>query len=1323
MQPPQSGRQPLPIGHELAEQLNTDHPGDDRDLFVHDPLPEVRTLGRVALRRHHINDFFALGDLCARHVFNTNDAHMLAGYAEKTLMAYRKAQHTAKADADRQAAEIAAANFVDWLTTMASQYASRRNIAVALWAIAELDGPHAAHSVDTTAVERLLNIYRDRLTAADKRHQREQMNQAIQAVTIDDLTRVDPGSSMDSMFSQDGAASQSGRVPSSETRAAELAPAPSAALASVLETQTLPVVSNAVGREFAVGERIDGIYEVMNVRYGGMGVVYLCYDHERGEAAALKTFQSRYWNNTRAVTRFDNEAHTWIRVEKHPNIVQARLVRVIDGRPHIVLEHVSGPENLGPDLSSWIKHRRIDLKMALDFALQIARGMRHATQRVSGLVHRDLKPANILVTHDGTAKVTDFGLVYSVIQDLPASADDLAGLGGDPAIHPADRLTRADAVVGTYAYMSPEQWRSDPRLDVRSDIYAFGCVLYEMLVSRTVFPYKAKLDLKQAHLNAAPAFASATLEDIPPLVQAFVLACLAKDPSARPQSWPDVVEAVTNLYTEVAGQPPAPEPEGAPLLARELIDKGYSLTELGRYDEALTAYDQAIEQQPDLSWAWARKGRTLRLLERYTDALVCYDKALELQPRYAWAWNGKGVILERLNRMDEALVCFKTATELHPSDVWYWYNLGSAQTALGHLEDAHDMLNHALSLDPAHAHSWAKLGQVLRQMNRPAEAIDAYEQAIRLEPTYAWAHNGLGLAYKMSGRTRDALTSFRRAARYQPRSVMHWYSLTEMYVDLGQVQDALEPALEATRVEPNHPLSWAKLGQVYRHLKRYDEAIYAYDRSLALDPDLTWAINGRGIVLEQLGRYDEALACYVRASEQAPDDVWHWYNQGNVLVMMERYDDAVAPLQRALSIDPENARCWARLGKVLRHLERMDESLEACEQAINIAGSQPWAWSELGATYEAMGRHVDALDAYRRAVELSDDPFYTYKQTDLLAHIGKNQTACELLEQALQREPDNGQLWGKYGQALRRMRRLDEALVAYQRAIDLDADDAWAWGGHGLTLGEMNRHADALESFDKALALNAEDPWLWYNRAEELLAVNRPHDAIESLNQAIKRRPDHAESWAKRGQALRKLGRQEEALAAFDKAVSVNPGYAWAWNGRALTLRELRRRDDALASYQRAVREDPNNIWYRINQIDLLLDMRQAQEAMNVALALTEVAPENPVVWARQGQVLRRLHRYADALSSYDRALSLDPRYGWAWNGKGMSLYALERYGEAVECYQQATTYAPDDPWFWYNYGEALLRLGDTEGAKVRYKSALKADSRHQASKDRLNEL
>jgi serine/threonine protein kinase len=227
--------------------------------------------------------------------------------------------------------------------------------------------------------------------------------------------------------------------------------------------------------DFRVGDLLGNRYEVRHVLRGGMGIIYLCYDRDAHETVAIKTFQGRFLENERAVARFVQEAHTWIRLEKHNHIVQARLVKELGNervqeRPHIVLEHIVGPEGLGPDLKSWIDHNRLDLTTSIEIALQICLGMQHAVHMVPGLVHRDLKPANILVRYDGLAKVTDFGLAHSM---------DSEQIDGSREEHPTDaplRLTRAGAVVGTAPYMSPEQCQADP-VDLRSDIYAFGAII------------------------------------------------------------------------------------------------------------------------------------------------------------------------------------------------------------------------------------------------------------------------------------------------------------------------------------------------------------------------------------------------------------------------------------------------------------------------------------------------------------------------------------------------------------------------------------------------------------------------------------------------------------------------------------------------------------------------------------------------------------------------------------------------------------------------------------------------------------------------------
>ena len=168
----------------------------------------------------------------------------------------------------------------------------------------------------------------------------------------------------------------------------------------------------------------------------------------------------------------------------------------------------------------------------------------------------------------------------------------------------------------------------------------------------------------------------------------LALACLEKDPANRPQTWGELVDTLAGQYEAVTGTPPEMELSGPALEVRELMDKGYSLTELGYADEALTVYNRVLEIEPKSAWAWARKGRTLRLLGRYDEALTSYDRALELNPRFAWAWTGKGQVLERLNQIERALAAHETATELQPGNVWAWYNQAEALHTLRDYDEA-----------------------------------------------------------------------------------------------------------------------------------------------------------------------------------------------------------------------------------------------------------------------------------------------------------------------------------------------------------------------------------------------------------------------------------------------------------------------------------------------------------------------------------------------------------------------------------------------------------------------------------------------------------
>jgi eukaryotic-like serine/threonine-protein kinase len=262
-----------------------------------------------------------------------------------------------------------------------------------------------------------------------------------------------------------------------------------------------------------------GQYEIASrPMMGGMGVVYFALDHGNdGRPVALKTFRPELLPDRVARDRFLREGTAWIELGSHPHIVRCYKVEYIDPTAFLILELIAKEQNM-PDASlrSWmIPGQPLPLKQALLFALQIARGMKYATEKIPGFVHRDLKPENILVGADrllGTnvnrLRVTDFGLIKTFAESLVS-----APKSSEKELKP-DQIQFTHG-VGTPLYMAPEQWKGEP-VGVFTDIYAFGCLLYEILSGQRAAAAKTTAELRAVHcqgmLRPVPA-------DIPPEIQ------------------------------------------------------------------------------------------------------------------------------------------------------------------------------------------------------------------------------------------------------------------------------------------------------------------------------------------------------------------------------------------------------------------------------------------------------------------------------------------------------------------------------------------------------------------------------------------------------------------------------------------------------------------------------------------------------------------------------------------------------------------------------------------------------------------------------------
>jgi serine/threonine protein kinase len=260
----------------------------------------------------------------------------------------------------------------------------------------------------------------------------------------------------------------------------------------------------------------SGRYRVeQTLGHGGMASVYLARDRELDRPVALKVLAEQYADDDAFRRRFMREARLAARLS-HANVVQVYDTGEEDGRPFIVMEYVRGET-----LADVLAHRRkLLVREVADIGRQAAHGLEHA--HVAGLVHRDVKPHNLLVRDDGAVKIADFGI---------ARAAEVS------------RLTELGTVLGTAAYLAPEQARGE-EVTPAADIYSLGAVLYEALTGRTPHQFSSLTELAEKQRSGEVVPIRDLEPSVPERIEALVMRCLAREPRFRPESAAEIASAL-----------------------------------------------------------------------------------------------------------------------------------------------------------------------------------------------------------------------------------------------------------------------------------------------------------------------------------------------------------------------------------------------------------------------------------------------------------------------------------------------------------------------------------------------------------------------------------------------------------------------------------------------------------------------------------------------------------------------------------------------------------------------------------------------------------
>lgn len=279
-----------------------------------------------------------------------------------------------------------------------------------------------------------------------------------------------------------------------------------------------------------------GPYDIQSaIGAGGMGEVYRARDTRLNRDVAIKILPASFSSDPDRLQRFAQEARATAALS-HPNILAIYDIGESEGAPYIVSELLEGET-----LRERLRSGALSMRKAIDYAQQVARGLAAAHEK--GIVHRDLKPENIFLTNDGHAKILDFGLAKLT---RPEASDDSSGNAPTQQVG-----TDAGTVMGTVGYMSPEQVRGKPA-DSRSDIFALGAILYEMLSGKRAFHGDSAADTMSAILKEEPPELTETNRNVSPALERIVRHCLEKNPPERFQSARDVafnLEALSGIST------------------------------------------------------------------------------------------------------------------------------------------------------------------------------------------------------------------------------------------------------------------------------------------------------------------------------------------------------------------------------------------------------------------------------------------------------------------------------------------------------------------------------------------------------------------------------------------------------------------------------------------------------------------------------------------------------------------------------------------------------------------------------------------------------
>jgi eukaryotic-like serine/threonine-protein kinase len=764
------------------------------------------------------------------------------------------------------------------------------------------------------------------------------------------------------------------------------------------------------------GRRL-GPYEILSaIGAGGMGEVYKACDTRLDRIVAIKVLPTHLADRSESRERFEREART-IASLNHPHICTLYDVGHQDDVEFLVMEYLEGET-----LAARLAKGPLPLDQVSLYAVEIAEALDVAHRK--GVTHRDLKPGNIMLVKSG-CKLLDFGLAK--LQQDVAPGTPLSQL--PTAI---DTLTMHGIILGTLSYMAPEQIEGKP-VDGRTDLYALGLTLYEMVTGRAPFSDGSPVQAMYRRVSEKPEDPRTFKPDLPDYFARIILRCLEKDPDRRYQTANDLLadlqkgrvlpsasQALISFHTlslrgwlllalplvvlilvfaiprarqfifphpaggqeVLAGIPPMGQGKFIAVLPFRVLGDQVALTYIAEgLPEALTTKLFQLNGVTMASSTSAAKADPKESIEK-----VGRDLGVNLVVNgMIQGASGKLSIVVNLQRAQDGNL------------LWSREFSGVSEDLLTLEDQIYNQLVVALKLNPSSTEQaqasvhptenieaydlYLRGRSTLRERKEVKDiesAMNFFDQALMKDPSFALAYAGLADASLVMYHEKQdtfwvqkALAAAQQAQRLGPNLAEAHSALSAVFLATGKTAEAAAEIRRSLELAPNSDDEYRRLGNAYLALGRNSEAIQAYQKAIGVNPYYYMNYNLIGIAYFQLGEYDKALSALRRVIDLEPDYYLGYLNVGAIYAQKGEFENCIPYFQKAIQIKPSSSDAYSNLGTAYFFLKRYDDSVPMFEKAVELLPSDAELMGNLADGYRWSGQHEKAETTYNRSIALA----------------------------------------------------------------------------------------------------------------------------------------------------------------------------------------------------------------------------------------------------------------------------------------------------------------------------------------------------------------